>query len=180
MISYRFLIDKQGPASWRIAGIACISSAIAIEAVFVCIAGCGELATSQTSDGGRTDGESSDAAARDGGMPECDRTVVTCISQPPSCPPGDVPSTAGACWSGHCVNVSACASVADCADCVSDRYICVERTRSGFRNLRCVEVPSLCATDRSCSCMQSFVCQFPYRDCTEKSWNELTCHCPFC
>src|SRR5262249_43244225 len=32
---------------------------------------------------------------------ECDPTAVACDSLPPQCPPGEVPSTMGVCWSGH-------------------------------------------------------------------------------
>jgi hypothetical protein len=117
----------------------------------------------------------------DAGRPECDSSVVTCRSLPPTCPTGEVPVVAGTCWAGHCVKASICRSVKDCTVCTADTDVCaVDSARSGPIS-RCVEVPPVCANDRTCKCLGSFACTTPaFNSCAASGDRQFQCTCPNC
>src|SRR5262245_5032577 len=76
------------------------------------------------------------------GNEECDPSVVLCRSLPPTCPPDEVPSTSGTCWSGTCVKASACRNVKDCSACAAEWYACATSWFvSNGATTRCVEIP---------------------------------------
>lgn len=120
--------------------------------------------------------DTSGADARNpAGSEDCDLSVVLCRSLPPPCPPGEVPTTSGTCWSGACVKASACRNLNDCALCNPEWYACATFPRSSL--VRCVEVPSVCSSDRSCECLRPHVC--PGYGCIRDE-NEYMCDCPYC
>ena len=156
------------------------SAALSAAFIFLFGAACSEDGDSPWSDAGDGDGGSDVAAGDASPTYDCDPSVVTCNVPLPSCAAGEVPTTTGACWSGRCVKASACRSVPDCTPCVPDRYVCVEQTRTGFRSLRCFDVLPICDNDRSCRCLQTFVCHFPFTSCASSGDNQISCSCPFC
>jgi hypothetical protein len=114
---------------------------------------------------------------------ECDSSVVTCMAPTPACPPGEVPSISGTCWSGQCVKASACRTVKDCSACDPNLYICGTTQTQAGNQVRCVDTPQACGPDRSCSCAGSYVCMPPYRACSSGAMpgsSQLFCSCPNC
>ena len=129
----------------------------------------------------KPDGADPSDAASDAGRPECDTTFVTCRSNPPPCPAGEIPVVSGTCWAGHCVKPSACRTVRDCTVCPADSNVCARDTGRGVMNVRCVEVPTVCTNDRTCKCLVSYVCtNSPFGSCFEGSGREFFCDCPIC
>lgn len=120
-------------------------------------------------------GMDGDAAER----PECHPSVVLCRSLPPACPAGEVPAISGTCWAGHCVKASACRNVKDCTACSGDQYVCANDFTRGFSRVRCVDVPAVCADDRTCACLQSYICTEGLGHCLGLA-NEFMCECPNC
>jgi hypothetical protein len=168
-------------------------------ALFVTVALSLSLACGGATKGGTVDGEidsgdvpdagdPSDAAGMpdagthgDAGRPECDSTVVTCRSVPPSCPKGEVPVVAGTCWGGGCVKASTCRSVKDCTACTADTDVCAVDSARTSQVARCVEVPTVCVNDRTCNCLSSFVCTTrSFTSCGASSDREFQCTCPIC
>jgi hypothetical protein len=111
---------------------------------------------------------------------ECDPSVVACLAMPPMCPPGEVPSISGACWSGHCVKASSCRTVKDCSACDPQQHICVRTEAQIAVTIRCIDVPPTCAMNRTCACAGTYACMSPYRTCAESSGGALNCSCPTC
>lgn len=150
---------------------------------------CGGVATTDSNDGGIEAGTANDAgdnpdrgAGSDAGRPECDGSLVICKSVPPTCPKGEVPVVAGNCWAGHCVKATLCRTVLDCSVCTADNVVCAEDVGRLQRAARCVEVPSLCATDRTCKCLASSVCTSPsFSACGGPTpGGGFQCTCPTC
>jgi hypothetical protein len=113
---------------------------------------------------------------------ECDSSVVTCMAPTPACPPGEVPSISGTCWTGQCVKASACRTVKDCTECNPTFYICGSTSTQVGTQVRCVDPPPSCGMDRSCSCAGSYVCMPPYGTCNSDPFPvvHLSCSCPNC
>jgi hypothetical protein len=114
---------------------------------------------------------------------ECDSSVVTCMAPTPACPPGEVPSISGTCWTGQCVKASQCRTVKDCASCDPNFYVCGSTTTQLGNQVRCVDTPPVCGMDRSCSCAGSYVCMAPYSSCSsgpDPGGSHIVCSCPNC
>jgi hypothetical protein len=168
------------------------SAAFLWAATCLAIAACGGATTSGPGEDNVDAGDHHDAGvtndagvtgdAADAGRPECDSSVVTCRTLPPTCPPGEIPVVAGACWAGHCARPSACRTVRDCTACNADNVVCATDAVRGAPSVRCVDVPAACATDRTCRCLASYVCtNGPFVSCTEVgSRREFSCQCPNC
>jgi hypothetical protein len=110
---------------------------------------------------------------------DCDLDHVTCGDAEPVCPPGQVHSVANDCF-GPCVDPSDCKYVARCDQC-KDSQACVKYTKGGttVAEVRCLEVPPLCVTSRSCACMGSYACVAPNDVCSQAG-DSLVCDCPTC
>ena len=114
---------------------------------------------------------------------ECDSSVITCRSLPPTCPPGEVPSISGNCWSGQCVRASACRTVKDCSACRPELSICVDTQTQLGNQVRCIDVPPGCQTSRTCTCAGAFACMSPFTSCISDAApgsSHLFCSCPNC
>jgi hypothetical protein len=149
----------------------------------LCCGGAITSGTGATSVDGGDEYEASDAGTSDGARPECNsRHFVTCKSLPPPCPTGDVPVVAGTCWAGYCAKPSTCRSVNDCGVCNPETDICATDATLHTASVRCVSMPAVCANDRTCQCLGSYLCTTPsYDDCNRVSEARgLVCFCNTC
>jgi hypothetical protein len=99
----------------------------------------------------------------------CNTRYVSCDAAPPRCPAGSVPSVAGSCWTGGCLPVTECSSVASCEVCEASGTTCINTTIGLGDSFHCVLPPPGC--DGTCSCMQT--CR-PNEQCIEGE--PLTCY----
>ncbi len=107
---------------------------------------------------------------------DCDVSDVFCLAPTPVCPAGKVLSQSGGCY-GPCVDPADCDSIPDCSLC-SATQVCIEYSAFVTKR-RCVDVPSECGNDRSCSCLRAAFCQAPFTTCSEHGFG-LSCDCPTC
>jgi hypothetical protein len=108
---------------------------------------------------------------------------VTCRSLPPPCPAGEVPVVSGTCWAGYCARPTACRTVKDCSVCNAVTDVCArDFIRAPDPGVRCVEVPPMCANNRTCNCLQSHICTVgPFGTCIEPGTDgQFGCDCPSC
>ena len=109
----------------------------------------------------------------------CDHSQVKCLTAPPVCPAGEIPSVQNACW-GPCVRSSECSFVPDCTSCDATHFVCVSNI-ARVPTHHCVDLPKQCASDRSCACLGESVCISPYVLCADSAaTNQIDCECPNC
>jgi hypothetical protein len=101
----------------------------------------------------------------------CDRDLVTCKLEPPTCDEGKVPSVEGACY-GPCIAPEECSAVTDCKDCAAGQ-VCVTDGSIGGVFDNCVEVSSACAASPTCECTDA--CDFQCNDA-----DGIDCYCLAC
>ncbi|HEY8379218.1 MAG TPA: hypothetical protein VIK91_22145 [Nannocystis sp.] len=114
----------------------------------------------------------------------CNPAQVLCDALPPNCPPGQLPSVSGACWSGQCAPVEACDWAPDCATCQIDvdPLVCVFKLDPKNPFHVCEPKPADCgdAPEIDCGCGAE-ICEAspPYTSC-EDQVPGIACECPFC
>jgi hypothetical protein len=108
----------------------------------------------------------------------CETDGVACMSPPPSCADGEVPSVHGLCW-GSCVPATECVSIDDCAACDGVGQFCAQYVSRGGPTTYCVERPESCGDTATCACVGDSVCVGIFDSCSDDG-GELTCSCPTC
>jgi hypothetical protein len=111
---------------------------------------------------------------------ECDALKVACNALPPECPSGKVAAVKDLCWTGHCVDPTACMSVTDCSVCTSNGAICVA-DEAWTKSFHCVPKDPACDAV-TCACYGSKVCIGGFNACGEGPAGSMTigCGCPTC
>lgn len=115
----------------------------------------------------------------------CNPAGVLCKSQPPVCPPGEVPSVNenGDCWTGQCAPIETCDWAPNCEACKldNDPLVCVLKAQKGAYSV-CEPKPAACGDvdEIDCGCGQE-ICDGspPHTVCHDKVPG-ITCECPFC
>lgn len=114
----------------------------------------------------------------------CNPIGVTCKSQPPDCPQGQLPSVQGDCWSGQCTPVEACDWVPDCGACkldIFDPLVCVFKAQKGAYHV-CEPKPVGCGDEPEIDCdCGSEICDAspPHTVCSDQVPG-IICECPNC
>ena len=101
----------------------------------------------------------------------CDVRVVTCLVDPPACPPGTVPSVRDSCW-GPCLLPTECIHVGNCAVCGAES-VCVRSQQTGVLTVCATPAPD-CRAGDYCQCLVA--CPVL---CGEKDGG-VECVCPGC
>lgn len=111
---------------------------------------------------------------------ECDAEKVACNALPPECPAGQVPAVKNMCWTGTCVEPSACMSVTDCAACTAGGGLCVAN-QAWMETYHCVPKDPACSAP-TCACYGAKVCINEFWSCNEGTVGTaaLNCSCPNC
>lgn len=114
----------------------------------------------------------------------CNPLIVSCKAQPPNCPPGQIPSVEGDCWSGSCTPVEACDWVPDCKACTTDPtdpLVCVFKVQHGAYH-ECVPKPVGCgdAPEIDCECGAEICDASPPHDVCLDHDPGIICECPNC
>ncbi|MBI5502759.1 MAG: hypothetical protein HY907_21115 [Deltaproteobacteria bacterium] len=118
------------------------------------------------------------AAGRCAAGYNCDDSTVVCLTPPPACPEGEVPSVSGSCW-GACVPATECAYVKDCSRCDPDVQFCVQYVQRSGIFAHCVERLDECGAVPSCACGGASVCVAPFDSCGDDPAGPI-CSCPTC
>jgi len=76
---------------------------------------------------------------------------VTCLADPPACPPGTIPSVLDSCW-GPCLLPTECTHVNDCGVC-GDGSVCVRNNDFSRVGIACVTPAPDCRAGNYCGCL---------------------------
>ena len=101
----------------------------------------------------------------------CDTRAVTCLVDPPACPPGTVPSVRDSCW-GPCLLPTECIHVGNCGACGAES-VCVRSLQTGVLTVCATPAPD-CRAGNYCQCLVTCPAL-----CAEKDAG-VECVCPGC
>lgn len=105
----------------------------------------------------------------------CDPSMVSCQSQPPTCPSRQTPSIVEGCWS-TCVDVNQCDLFYTCTVCEAQGLLCLQyfsRQADAQPDSWCLERPSeITCTEQTCECLGSLCGHWP---CLEVQGDEILC-----
>jgi hypothetical protein len=65
---------------------------------------------------------------------------------------------AGTCWTGACVEAERCSKVTTCDNCVGASQFCHPYGGMSSSGFSCIEAPSSCLPNPSCSCLAKDAC----------------------
>ena len=83
----------------------------------------------------------------------CVTTRVTCLADPPACPPGTIPSVRDACW-GPCLPPTECNRVPACSSCGAGS-VCVRAQVTLGHAIGCVTPAPDCHAGNYCGCLEA-------------------------
>jgi hypothetical protein len=107
----------------------------------------------------------------------CNEMLVACDALPPDCPEGRLPSIAGDCYTGDCVDAGLCDVVPDCSYC-GDGEACVTHQSFLGPALSCVPLPAECNGVATCACLPD-ACAADSEVCVDGDGG-VSCSCPAC